>query len=129
MKGVGEGHYAWDQLPDTTLSSSGFTSSSMTNGNVAAVAAPSGSVVNSAMTNGNVSTTAQQNGVKKLTVTYKGGQQTVLVPPTAPIVTFQPGSTADVSQGATVFIVAVTDGGKTTAGLVAVGKDGVKPPM
>jgi hypothetical protein len=37
MKGAGEGHYAWDRLPDTTLSGGARTSSTMTNGNVTAV--------------------------------------------------------------------------------------------
>jgi hypothetical protein len=129
MKGIGEGHYAWDKLPDTTLSGHSNTASSMTNGNVVAVAAPSDAAVNSAMTNGSVSATSAQNGVKKLTVSYNGGEQTVLVPPTAPIVTFRPGSTADLMKGASVFVQGATNGGETTAGLVAVGIGGVKPPM
>ncbi|CAB3766686.1 hypothetical protein [Paraburkholderia solisilvae] len=129
MKGIGEGHYAWDKLPDTTLSGHSNTSSAMTNGNVVSVSAPSGAPVNSAMTNGNVSAASAQNGVKKLTVSYNGGEQTVLVPPTAPVVTFRPGSTADLMKGASVFIQGATNGGDTTAGLVAVGIGGVKPPM
>src|SRR5262249_54021142 len=41
MKGVGEGHYAWDKLPDTTmLSGHSTTSSAMTNGNVASISKP-----------------------------------------------------------------------------------------
>jgi hypothetical protein len=130
MKGVGEGHYAWDKLPDTTLAGGhSTTSSAMTNGNVASVSTPSGATVNSAMTNGNVSASSAQNGVKKLTVSYKGGEQSILVPPTAPVVTFRPGTTADLTQGASVFVQAVTNGGQATAGLVAVGIGGVKPPM
>jgi len=129
MKGAGEGHYAWDSIPDTTLSGKGYTSSSMTNGSVTSVTAPPAATVNSTMTNGNVSTASEQNGVKKLTVTYKGGEQTVLVPPTAPIVTFRPGTMSDLSKGAAVFIRATTHGSQTVAGMVAVGKDGVKPPM
>jgi hypothetical protein len=129
MKGIGEGHYAWDSLPDTTLSGHSNTSSAMTNGNVVAVAASSGTTVNSAMTNGSVSAASAQGGVKKLTVSYNGGSQTVVVPPTAPVVTFRPGTTADLTQGAAVFIQAASNGGETTAGLVAVGIDGVKPPM
>ena len=129
MKGAGEGHYGWDRIPDTTLSGKSYTPSAMTNGSVAAVTAPSGAMVNSAMTNGSVSAASNQNGVKELTVTYKGGQQTVLVPPTAPIVTFHPGTRSDLSKGAAVFIRATASGGKTTAQMVAVGVDGVKPPM
>jgi hypothetical protein len=129
MKGVGEGHYAWDSLPDTTRSGHSNTSSAMTNGNVVSVLAPSGAAVKSAMTNGNVSAASAQNGAKKLTVSYNGGSQTVVVPPSAPIVTFRPGSTADLMKGASVFVQGATNGGQTTAGLVAVGIDGVKPPM
>jgi hypothetical protein len=129
MKGVGEGHYAWDKLPDTTLSGHSSTSSAMTNGTVASVSAPAGASVNSAMTNGNVSAASAQNGVKKLTVSYKGGEQSIIVPPTAPIVTFRPGSTADVTKGASVFVEAVKNDGQESAVLVAVGVDGVKPPM
>ena len=41
LRGTGEGHYAWDRIPDTTLSSRAVTSSSMTNGTVTA-ATPNG---------------------------------------------------------------------------------------
>jgi hypothetical protein len=126
MKGIGEGHYAWDRIPDTTSGKSD-TPSSMTNGNVAAVA--SHPKVKSAMTNGNVSAASEQNGTRKLTVTYKGGQQTVLVPLTAPIITFRPGKDSDLFTGAAVFIQAAKNGDETTAGLIVVEKDGVKPPM
>jgi hypothetical protein len=128
MKGVGEGHFPWDEIPDTTSGKS-YTSSSMTNGSVAAITSASRPKVNSAMTNGNVSAASDQNGVKKLTVTYKGGQQTVLLPPTVPVVTFRPGTNSDLFEGAAVFIQATKNGDETTAGLVVVEKDGVKPPM
>jgi hypothetical protein len=130
MKGTGDGHYAWDALPDTTVSGGGKTASMMTNGSVAAVATTAKApVVNSTMTNGNVAATASKDGAKELTVTYKDGQQTIIVPPTAPIVTFKPGTMADVTKGATVFVNAVKDEGRITAAAVIVGKDGVKPPM
>jgi hypothetical protein len=130
MKGTGEGHYAWDRLPDTTLSGGARTSSTMTNGSVTAVA-PGGSAarVNSTMTNGSVATASAKGGVKQLTVTYNGGEQTILVPPTAPIVTFQPGTISELKTGARVFVKASKDNGKTTANFVAVGSDGVNPPM
>jgi hypothetical protein len=129
MKGAGDGHYDWDKIPDTTLSGKSYASSSMTNGSVTAVSTPSSATVHSAMTNGSVSSASNEKGVKKLTVTYKGGQQTILVPPTAPIVTFLPGSTSDLTKGAAVFIQATKDGDATAAALVAVGKDGLTPPM
>ena len=130
MRGTGDGHYAWDELPDTTVAGGAKTASAMTNGNVAAVTKSSATPeVNSTMTNGNVAAESSKNGAKQLTVTYKGGEKTILVPPTAPIVTFKPGTMSDVTKGATVFVIATKDGDKTMANSVAVGVDGVKPPM
>jgi hypothetical protein len=130
MRGTGEGHYGWDALPDATLAGGGSVASSMTNGTVEA-ASSSGpeSNVNTTMTNGDVQAASEQGGAKSITVTYKGGKQTILVPPTAPIVAFQPADHSAVMVGAHVFIKASEDGGKATADQVAVGKDGLTPPM
>jgi hypothetical protein len=128
MRGAGEGHYAWDKIPDTTLSGRAQTHSSMTNGNVSAVST-SAPDVNSSMTNGDVAASRSQGGVTHLVVTYKGGQQNVLVPPTAPIVTFRPGAEALVAKGDKVFINATQTGSDLVANTVAIGVDGVKPPM
>ena len=124
MKGAGEGHYPWDQLPDTTVAGAKTTDSTMTNGTVAMAPA-----VSSTMTNGNVAASSAEGGSKKLTVNYKGGEQTILVPPTAPVVALSPGSLADVQTGSNVFISAMKDGSKVEANMVAVGMGGVKPPM
>jgi hypothetical protein len=130
MRGTGEGHYGWDALPDTTLAGGGSVASSMTNGTVeAASSSGPGSNVNTTMTNGDVRAASEQGGAKRITVTYKGGKQTILVPPTAPIVAFQPADRSAVMVGAHVFIKASEDGGKATADQVAVGKDGLTPPM
>jgi hypothetical protein len=128
LRGAGEGHYAWDKIRDTTLSGGAQTSSSMTNGNVSAVST-SAATVNSTMTNGDVAAAQSQGGVTHLVVTYKGGQEDVLVPPTAPIVTFRPGTKALVAKGNDVFIKATQTGSGLEANAVAVGVDGVKPPM
>ena len=124
MKGAGEGHYAWDNIPDTTMAGAKPTESSMTNGTVSMM--PS---TGSTMTNGTVTTSSAQGGSKTIKVDYKGGQQTIVVPPTAPVVALSPGTMSDVEKGSPVFIVAMKDGGKVEAASVAVGKDGVKPPM
>jgi hypothetical protein len=129
MQGLNAGHFPYDRLPDTTLSGATTTASMMTNGNVSAVTAPSGASVNTAMTNGNVSASASKNGVKHLRITYNGGQQSVLVPPTAPIVNLLPGTVSDVPKGAYVFVDAAKDGNSLTAGLVAAGVGGLKPPF
>ena len=73
---------------------------------------------------------AMKGGGKAITVTYgSGGQQEITVPPTAPIVEFEPADKSVVKPGAAVFANATKDGETLTARAVAVGKDGVVPPM
>lgn len=131
MKGASEGHAAYDILPDTTLSGGPRIASSMTNANVKAVSAhPSAPRVKSTMTNGSVATATAAGAVRLLSVTYKGGEQNILVPPTAPVVAFVPGAaSAIVKLGAAVFVNADETDGKITAGLVAVGSHGLTPPF
>ena len=85
----------------------------------------------SSMTNGNIS--AKVDGVEgpKLTVTYKGGEQTIVIDKATPIVALAPGSADDLKPGAGVIVFATgknADGTYEAAQLV-VGRDGVKPPM
>jgi hypothetical protein len=130
LKGAGEGHYAWDRIPDTTLSGSATTASAMTNGTVTTKApAGGGATANTTMTNGTVSSAGEADGAKQITLTYKGGKQIVLVPPTAPIVTYEPGAKSELTPGEYVFVNGVSQDGKVTANTVAVGIDGVTPPM
>ncbi len=130
MRGAGEGHYPWDRLPDTTVGGGMRTASTMTNGTVAAVA-PAQTVATAAttMTNGTISAAKASGGVEHLTVTYQGGKQNILVPPTAPIVTFAPAAASDVKAGAVVFVNATADNGKLVADRVVIGSHGVNPPM
>ena len=132
MRGAGEGHYDWDRIPDTTLSGSATASSSMTNGTVsAATPAPAGGggIAGTTMTNGTVGSASEKGGAKQITVTYQGGQQIILVPPTATIVTFRPGTAANLKSGVPVFIRATREGNHVTAQSVAVGMNGLTPPM
>lgn len=100
MRGNGEGHYAWDLLPG------------------------------SMMTNANVDTAVQSTNGRELTMSYKGGTKTVLVPEGTPVVTFTEATRADVVAGKKAFIVAKpVEPGKYTALRVIVEKDGVAPPM
>ncbi len=100
QRGTGEGHYPWDLEPG----------SSMTNANVDAI----------------VST----NTGEELTLSYKGGSQKIVVPKGVPIVTFTPGDKSLLKPGAKVFIVTEQAAdGSLTALRMAVGKDGMKPPM
>lgn len=126
MRGTGEGHYAWDAIQDQ--SGGGAVKSSMTNGTVKS--ASGGAMVKSSMTNGTVRKSEGSGGEKTLTVTYDNDQsQTIVVPPKAPIVAFDPADKSILKPGGQVFVVAAQDGGKLNGKLVAVGKDGVTPPM
>ena len=99
-RGSGEGHYAWDLKPG----------SMMTNATVAQVA-------------------AIDNG-RRITLKYKDGEKTIDVPPDAPIVTFEPGSREMLRPGAHVMLNArIQADGSLSATGVAVGKDGLVPPM
>jgi hypothetical protein len=100
MRGVGEGHYAWDLKPD----------SKMTNGNVAEVKAVGKD--------------------RMLTVKYKGGEQKVAVPANARVVLFGPGERSELKKGAHIFCVAQRQpDGSLTAARVNVGLHGTIPPM
>jgi hypothetical protein len=130
MKGASEGHFAWDSIRDTTLSGGAVTNSAMTNGTVAvAESVAAAKTAKSTMTNGTVSSAGKSDGTKQITVTYNGGEQTVLVPTSAPVVAVRPGTKSDVTEGSVVFINALQQDGKVTAGAVFVGVDGATPPI
>jgi hypothetical protein len=101
LKGAGEGSFSWDLKPH----------SSMTNASV----------------------TSLVKGVNGHTVSLaygNGGQKTINVPDSAPVVTLAPASNADLKPGAIVFVAAEkTSDGHLAAHQVVVGKDGVTPPM
>ena len=98
-RGTGEGHYAWDLLPG------------------------------SMMTNANVDMVASGVQGRVLTLSYKGGSKEVLVPESAPVVTFAPAMRADLIVGKKVFVVATGPSSSYTATRIVVEKDGVAPPM
>ena len=81
----------------------------------------------STMTNGTVSQVVG-TGNKVLTVTYKGGQQSVTLSDTTPVTTFETADVTALTVGAHVVVRAVkNDDGSLTAGFVSVGKDGFVP--
>lgn len=130
MKGAAEGHAAYDPLPDTTLSGGTRTASSMTNANVKSISTgPNAPRVDSTMTNASVASATKKGSVRFLTLTYKGGEQNILIPPTAPIVAFVPGNASLATSGAPIFVLSDDTNGKITAGLVAVGSHGLTPPF
>jgi hypothetical protein len=91
---------------------------------------PWDSTPNSTMTNANIAATAQTSGGNEITLKYKDGEQKIVVTPQTEIITFVPGSRADLKPGETIFSGArVESDGKFVAPRVAVSKDGVKPPQ
>lgn len=100
MRGAGEGHYPWDLQPEST----------MTNATVAAV--------------------VNASAGRELTVTFKGESLKMMVPADVPIVTFEPSDRSLLKPGAHVFLTAQRAAdGSLSAARVAVGKDGLVPPM
>lgn len=83
----------------------------------------------STMTNGSVGSVTGSVG-RTLTVSYQGGEKTIVVPPDTPIVTYEPGSSALLVPNAHVIVMATEAAdGVLTATRVSVGKDGLVPPM
>jgi hypothetical protein len=104
MRGTGEGHYAWDLRPQST----------MTNANVVKIE----------------QTVAGVEG-RTLTMKYKDGEQKIIVPPDAAIVTYVIGDKSELKPGAKIFIAAAKrlPDGTLQAPRVNFGKDGLTPPM
>lgn len=97
-RGVGEGHRPFDLEPDST----------MTNATVADVAsAPAG---------------------RRIQLKYKGGEQTLVVPPGTPIVTFRPGDRSLLVPGASVSLTAQEIAGQPTATRINAGAKGFALP-
>ena len=98
-RGTGEGHRPWDLQPGST----------MTNATVADLAAaPQG---------------------RRLTLTYKDGAKTLIVPEGVPVVTFKPADRSLLVPGAKVIVTAELRDGRPTALRVLAGRDGFAPPL
>ena len=130
MRGTGEGHYPWD-VPGIVASRGGgaVASSAMTNGTVESQSAMTNGTVQAqtAMTNGTVAGSEASSGGRMLTINYEGGTANVTIPEGTPIVRFEPTERPSLAVGQKVY--AVIPQGTTSAGFVALGKDGVIPPM
>jgi len=84
----------------------------------------------SSMTNGALGTRVDELKGPLLTVTYNGGQKTIRVLPTTPIVTFEQGARTDLKVGAAIIARGPKGpDGAIEAPRVQVGKDGLVPPM
>jgi hypothetical protein len=109
MRGVGLGTRAWNLAPHST----------MTNGTVGRVSETNGTV-------GSVHT----SGGLVLSVNDGSGEKRVLVPRNVPVVTYAPGSDADLRPGAHVlFFGAKAADGAYRADRISVGRNGLVPPM
>jgi hypothetical protein len=66
-----------------------------------------------------------------LTLKYKVGEKTIIVPAGTPIVTYVPGDKSELKPGAKIFIGAATrqPDGTLQAARINVGRDGLTPPM
>lgn len=130
MRGSGEGHYGWD-VPGVVASAGGGAnvSSGMTNGTVQQQSGMTNGTVQqqSGMTNGTVTGGAGKPGETTLTIGYKGGSAKVLVPAGTPIVRFEPTTRSVLAKDQKLFVVQAPDA--SGAKFVAIGKDGVTPPM
>ncbi len=100
MRGTGEGHYPWDLMPEST------------------------------MTNAAVAETVTKVDGPELTLKYKDGTQTIMVPADTPIVTFVPADKSALKVGAVIFIARGTkaEDGSISSPRITVGGD-VPPPM
>ena len=76
MRGIGEGHYAWDLKPDST------------------------------MTNAIVEETVAGVEGQVLTLKYKTGEKKIVVTPQTAIVTYNLGDNKDLKPGTKIFIAA-----------------------
>ena len=84
----------------------------------------------STMTNGNIDARVDATSGPKLTVTYKGGRQTIVVDPKTPIVALEPGAQTDLKPGAAIIARGPKqEDGSIDAAFVLIGKDGLVPPM
>ena len=101
MRGTGEGHYAWDLRPQST------------------------------MTNGNVEQTVASTEGQTLIIKFKDGEKKIVVPPDTPIVGYMPGDKNELKAGVKIFIAAAKKlpDGTLQALRVNFGKDGLTPPM
>ena len=101
MRGTGEGQRAWDIAPQTT------------------------------MTNGNIDLRVAAVAGEDLTLSFKGGTAKIEVPPETTIVAFAESRPDDLKPGnkAILFGLKTGDDGILEAAAIAIGRDGLTPPM
>lgn len=100
MRGTGEGHRPWDLLPKST------------------------------MTNATVHDVVQAVDGNAVTLKYKDGEQKIVIPAGTVVVTYLPGSVAELKAGAAIFVPAASQqaDGTLQAQRIMVGRD-IAPPQ
>ena len=84
----------------------------------------------STMTNGDVNARVEQVNGPQIVVAYKGGEQTIALDKSTPIVAIEPGGLGDLMAGAAIVARGgLGEGGSYEARYVVVGVAGVTPPM
>jgi len=99
MRGTGEGHSQWDLQPGST------------------------------MTNATVTELVPGAKGRSMTLRYKDGEKTILVPEGIPVVTLKPADRSLLVPGAKVLVTAQTRNGQPTALRATAGRNGFAPPM
>ena len=118
QRGLGEGHRPMSTPGDT-----------MTNATVASMSAGPARPRDT-MTNATVASAGQRGTTHTLKLTYKGGEQTVVIPESVPLMRSQPGDRTLLVPGAHVLLTAHRDtDGSMSVDRVSVGKDGLVPPI
>lgn len=83
----------------------------------------------SSMTNGTIGSVVNSSG-RSMTVDYKGGQKTLMVPDDVPVVDLEPGTASLLKPGAHVVAFGPKSAdGSVDAKRIIVGEDGTVPPM
>jgi hypothetical protein len=83
----------------------------------------------STMTNGSVGDLVTSNG-RTMTVNYKGGQKTIVIPDDVPIVNLVPGDRSLLKPGVKIVLQAQPGAdGSLSALSISAGENGVTPPM
>ena len=99
MRGTGEGHSQWDLQPGST------------------------------MTNATVTEVVPGARGREMTLRYKDGEKTIVVPEGIPVVTLKPSDRSLLVPGAKVLVIAQVRDGTPTALRAIAGRNGFAPPM
>lgn len=120
MRGLGEGHRPMDRQAGST----------MTNATVTSITPASKSSTRSTMTNATVTKVAPARGTRRVTLKYKEGEQTVVIPDSVPVTMMGLADKSALVPGAHVAITASKQvDGELMAERITVGKDGYIPPL